>query len=207
MDNDSNVGEDNTTSKNDEIEEIEEEIEDEEDEEDEEEEYEGVDVEGEEIDDEDEELTLEEQLEEANSKLSKQSRIISRQQKKMASLAGQPTSRSRSPKPQRSRQGEKAAGLTVEEGLMLANSGVTDREQVDTLKKVSALTGKTLEESLNDDLFKAFRKQAQKKAREAKSSLPASNRGATSYKGKTFNSENLSNEDHRRLWEKGLRGQ
>ena len=74
--------------------------------------------------------------------------------------------------------------------------GGMSKEVLGQLKKVSALTGKDLIESQTDPIFVAVKEKFEKDQKREEASLPAS-RGAGAVKAKkTFETPNLSREEH-----------
>lgn len=73
------------------------------------------------------------------------------------------------------------------------------KELLEQLKKVSQVTGKDLIDAQSDDLFIAIKEKSEKEVKREQASLPAS-RGAGAVKAKvSFNTPNLTKEQHKAL--------
>lgn len=76
----------------------------------------------------------------------------------------------------------------------------TSQDEIEYLKKIAAVNGTSVIDARNDELFIAFKakKEADEKAQKAK--LGASRGSGTVKKDAGFNTQGLSQEEHRRLW-------
>lgn len=73
------------------------------------------------------------------------------------------------------------------------------KEMLEQLKKVAAVTGKDLVDAQSDDLFIAIKEKTEREQKREDASLPAS-RGASAIKPKvSFNTPNLTTEQHKAL--------
>lgn len=91
--------------------------------------------------------------------------------------------------------------LTREEAILFAK-GLTE-EEVEHAKKVAEVEGVRLTEAVGKELFVLWKEKRDKERKEAEAQLGAS-RGSRGAKKVSFDSDDLSDEDHRRLFNEAL---
>jgi hypothetical protein len=78
-------------------------------------------------------------------------------------------------------------------------------EEIDYLKKLSAVNGTSIIEARTDPFYVSFKEQLEAKAKAEKARLGVSKNGGSVKAEKSFNSQGISDEEHKALW-KSQRG-
>lgn len=71
---------------------------------------------------------------------------------------------------------------------------------LETLKKVATATGKSIIDAQQDEIFIAIKEKAEREQREANAKLGTSKGSGSVKKTKDFNSQGLSDTEHKELW-------
>lgn len=92
------------------------------------------------------------------------------------------------------------APVTEELEVLILKSQGMSPELIETLKKVSQATGKTLLDTQKDDIFITIKDKLEATEKSAKASVGASRGSGKVTKGKDFSTAGLTQEEHKELW-------
>lgn len=104
-------------------------------------------------------------------------------------------------KPQKASEEKADTSFDIDAKILKVSKGLSD-DEIERAKKIAAVEEIDLVSAIDTDLFKDWK---EKRDREIDADLRASRGGASKRKEKTFTTPNLSESDHKALWQKAMR--
>lgn len=143
--------------------------------------------------------------EEKNAQIKKWHAIAKRNKKKLDEYRGAPKAKDQKPAKKDDQQlADTTAPFANQEDVFVITSANLTQEEYAKAIKVAKIEGVSLQEAVDSDYFSSWRKKEQEKLKKQEAQMSAS-RGSGSRKAqKTFQSKNLSREDHKALWKKKM---